>query len=89
MDRLCMALVSVLMAATVTLAISLGIHAHNQLAELCPTEYRFEPQKDITAFELARIMAQVSGPGTLSHICVVLSHPIPKDLMRQFQQVTP
>ena len=89
MNRLCVALVSVLTAATVTFAISLGIHAHDQLAELCPTEYRFEPKKDITAFDLARIMAQVSGPWTPSHICVSPSYPIPKDLMRQFKQVSP
>jgi hypothetical protein len=63
--------------------------ASDRLAELCPTEYRFEPKKDITAFELARIMAQVSGPWTPSHICVVPSHPIPDDLMRQFVKVRP
>jgi hypothetical protein len=60
-----------------------------RLTELCPTEYRFEPKKDITAFDLARIMAQVSGPWIPRHICVSPSHPIPKDLMRQFKQVTP
>jgi hypothetical protein len=63
--------------------------ASNHLAELCPTEYRFEPKKDITAFDLARIMAQVSGPWIPRHICVSPSHPIPKDLMRQFKQVSP
>lgn len=51
-------------------------------------EWRFEPQPDITAYELAQILAKVSGFGGLSApLHVSPDKPIPEPLRRHFKKL--
>jgi hypothetical protein len=71
-----MALTGVLIAATVI------ITPWPKVGE-CSVTTVFNPEPDITAYELALILKNVSGPLSLP-ICVGVHKPIPNNLARHF-----
>ena len=82
---------NVLLAGTILAGVGaaafLGFRAwrsDSSIAILCPVFATFEPQPDITAYELAAIV-QGMNVGLGRGVCVAPDHPIPPSLLRHFK----